>query len=72
MRFTPIGLIVIASVLHNQGAYLIPALLFSLVDTVIPLAVGIEAGRSAAKSSSRKVAATAQPAQTPTVAGSPS
>ena len=47
MRFTPIGLIVIATVLHNQGAYLIPALLFSLVDTVIPIAVGVEWGRAA-------------------------
>lgn len=47
MRFTPIGLVVIAAVLNNQGAYLIPALLFSLVDTVIPLAVGVEWGRAA-------------------------
>ena len=48
-RFTPIGLVVIAAVLNNQGAYLIPALLFSLVDTIIPLAAGIEFGRAAAK-----------------------
>src|SRR5262245_15004562 len=49
MRFTPLGLIVIATVLHNQGSYLIPALLFSLVDTVIPLLAGIEAGRVAGR-----------------------
>jgi BASS family bile acid:Na+ symporter len=49
MRFTPLGLIVIATVLHNQGDYLIPALLFSLVDTVIPLVAGVEAGRLASR-----------------------
>ena len=47
MRFTPVGLIVIATVLHNQGAYLIPALIFSLVCTVIPIVVGLELGRAA-------------------------
>ena len=45
MRFTPIGLLVISTVLHNQGAYLTPALLFSLVATVIPLVTGAEIGR---------------------------
>ncbi len=49
MRFTPIGLIVIATTLHNQGAYLIPALLFSLVATVIPIVAGLEVGRAAAR-----------------------
>lgn len=49
MRFTPIGLIVIATTLHNQGAYLIPALLFSLVATVIPIVAGLEVGRATAK-----------------------
>jgi bile acid:Na+ symporter, BASS family len=45
MRFTPIGLVVISTVLHNQGAYLTPALLFALVDTFVPLAAGAEIGR---------------------------
>ena len=47
MRFTPVGLIVIATVLNNQGAYLIPALIFSLVCTVIPIVAGLEVGRAA-------------------------
>ena len=54
MRFTPIGLIVIATTLHNQGAYLIPALLFSLVATVIPIVAGLEVGRAAAKSGKKQ------------------
>ena len=45
MRFTPIGLIVIGTVLDNQGAYLTPALIFALVDTIIPFALGAEIGR---------------------------
>ena len=48
MRFTPVGLIVIATVFNNEGAYLIPALIFSLVCTVIPIVVGLEIGRAAA------------------------
>ena len=49
MRFTPAGLIVIATVLNNEGAYLIPALIFSLFATVIPLGAGIEIGRAGGK-----------------------
>lgn len=45
MRFTPIGLVVIATVLHGQGAYLTPALIFALVDTVVPFALAAELGR---------------------------
>src|SRR4051794_30521154 len=45
MRFTPIGLVVIASVLDGQSAYLTPALIFALVDTVIPFAIAAEIGR---------------------------
>ena len=59
MRFTPIGLVVIAAVLNNQGAYLIPALLFSLVDTVIPLGVGVEWGRAAGRAEAPAVAESA-------------
>ena len=49
MRFTPVGLIVIATVLGNEGAYLIPALIFSLVCTVIPIVAGLDIGRAAGK-----------------------
>jgi BASS family bile acid:Na+ symporter len=43
-KFTPVGLVVIATVLHNQSAYLTPALVFVLVDTIVPLALGVEIG----------------------------
>jgi predicted Na+-dependent transporter len=46
MRFTPIGLVVISTVLHNQSSYLVPALMFALIDTIIPFAVGAEVGRA--------------------------
>ena len=45
MRFTPIGLVVISTVLQNQGAYLAPALVFALVDTIVPFVTGAEIGR---------------------------
>jgi BASS family bile acid:Na+ symporter len=64
MRFTPVGLIVIATVLHNDGAYLIPALIFSLVCTVIPIVAGLEVGRATGKVG-KKLAAEAAPAATP-------
>jgi BASS family bile acid:Na+ symporter len=57
MRFTPIGLVVIASVLHNQGAYLTPALIFALMDTVIPFAIALELGRRAHRQSARPASA---------------
>ena len=63
MRFTPVGLIVIATVLHNDGAYLIPALIFSLVCTVIPIVAGLEIGRATGKV--RKTQTEAAPAATP-------
>src|SRR5215471_6212989 len=59
MRFTPVGLIVIATVLHNDGAYLIPALIFSLVCTVIPIVAGIELGRAAKRQTAVDAPATA-------------
>jgi BASS family bile acid:Na+ symporter len=65
MRFTPVGLIVIATVLHNDGAYLIPALIFSLVCTVIPIVAGLEIGRAAAGTVAKKQTADATPAATP-------
>ncbi len=69
MRFTPIGLVVISTVLHNQGAYLTPALLFSLVATVIPLVTGAELGRYLTRAE-RKSAPAAVPASA--AAGAPS
>jgi predicted Na+-dependent transporter len=45
MRFTPIGLVVIATVLNGQGEYMTPALIFALVDTVIPFLLAAEIGR---------------------------
>ena len=45
MRFTPIGLVVISTVLDNEGAYLTPALLFAFVDTIVPFAIAAEVGR---------------------------
>jgi predicted Na+-dependent transporter len=45
MRFTPIGFVVISTVLHNQSAYLTPALMWGLVDTIIPFVVFAEVGR---------------------------
>jgi len=62
MRFTPLGLIVIATVLNNEGAYLIPALIFSLAATVIPLGFGLELGRAAGKVGKRQTAPAAAPA----------
>jgi predicted Na+-dependent transporter len=67
MRFTPIGLVVISTVLHSQGAYLTPALMFALVDTIIPFAVGAELGRYLTRAE-RKPATAAAPAS----AGAPS
>jgi BASS family bile acid:Na+ symporter len=70
MRFTPIGLVVISTVLHNQSAYLTPALIFALVDTVIPFGAGAELGKyltraaktqSPAASTARTPAAPARP-----------
>jgi bile acid:Na+ symporter, BASS family len=47
MRFTPIGLIVITTQLHGQAQYLVPGLVFALIDTIIPFLIGAEIGRHA-------------------------
>jgi BASS family bile acid:Na+ symporter len=49
LRFTPIGLVVIMTQLNGNGAYLAPALVFALVDTIVPFAIGLELGRSVTK-----------------------
>jgi BASS family bile acid:Na+ symporter len=69
MRFTPVGLIVIATVLHNDGAYLIPALIFSLVCTVVPIVAGLEIGRVAGKAGKKKTVAAAPAAANATPTG---
>jgi BASS family bile acid:Na+ symporter len=69
MRFTPVGLIVIATVLHNDGAYLIPALIFSLVCTVIPIVAGLELGRAAGKVAKERTAEAAPAAAAATPSG---
>jgi predicted Na+-dependent transporter len=60
MRFTPIGFIVISTVLHNQGAYLTPALMFAFVDTIIPFVTAAEVGRHLSRRTVK--AASASPA----------
>jgi BASS family bile acid:Na+ symporter len=69
MRFTPVGLIVIATVLHNEGTYLIPALIFSLVCTVIPIVAGLEIGRAAKKVGKKPTAEAAPAARAATPSG---
>jgi BASS family bile acid:Na+ symporter len=45
MRFQPLGFVIIATQLNNNGAYLTPALVFALVDTIIVFVIGAELGR---------------------------
>jgi BASS family bile acid:Na+ symporter len=57
MRFQPLGFVIIATQLDNNGAYLTPALIFALVDTVIVFVIGAELGRrSPAPARARKQA----------------
>ena len=51
-----VGLIVIATLPGNQGSYLVPALIFALVDTFVPILVGAEIGRRAAPTAKRSTA----------------
>jgi len=50
MRFQPIGLIIITTQLGGNSAYLAPALVFALIDTVLMFGIGIEIGRRQGKS----------------------
>jgi BASS family bile acid:Na+ symporter len=72
MRFTPIGLVVISTVLHNQGAYLTPALLFALVDTFVPLATGAEIGRFVSRPRAKPAPGARAAARAPSAATTPS
>jgi bile acid:Na+ symporter, BASS family len=70
MRFTPIGLLVISTVLHNQGAYLTPALVAGFADTVVPFVIAAEIGRFVSRSRAKpapgtRAAAGAAPAAAP-------
>jgi BASS family bile acid:Na+ symporter len=58
LRFTPIGLIVISTVLKAQGAYLAPALIFCLLDTFIPFGAGAEIGRRVSQTGGKAKPAT--------------
>jgi len=71
MRFTPIGLVVISTVLHNQGAYLTPALLFALVGTFVPLAAGAEIGRFVSRSRPKPASGARAAAKAPPAAATP-
>jgi len=61
LRFTPVGLFVIATVLKNQSAYLAPALIFCLLDTFIPFGAGAEIGRAVSKPTPKPTPHTATP-----------
>jgi BASS family bile acid:Na+ symporter len=54
MRFGSLGLIIIGTQLDGNASYLGPALVFTLLDFVLPLVLAIEIGR---KASTSKVAA---------------
>ena len=66
MRFVPIGLIVISTQLHNNPAYLAPALLYGIVYTFVMLGLGAELGHMGG---SRKPAATDIAGPEPATAG---
>jgi BASS family bile acid:Na+ symporter len=66
MRFTPIGLVVIMTQLDGNGSYLAPALVFALVDTIVPFALGLEIGRHVAKDG-KHVASAAPASSTPLI-----
>jgi BASS family bile acid:Na+ symporter len=71
LRFSPIGMVVIATVLKNQSAYLTPALLYGLVATVLGLGIPAEIGhrlahkRAAATQATVTLPDTPQPAHAP-------
>ena len=72
MRFTPIGLLVISTVLHNQGAYLTPALVAGFIDTVVPFVIAAEIGRFVSRSRAKPAPGARAAAGTPSAATAPS
>jgi len=72
MRFTPIGLLVISTVLHNQSAYLTPALVAGFIDTVVPFVIAAEIGRFVSRSRAKPAPGARAAAGTPSAATAPS
>jgi BASS family bile acid:Na+ symporter len=58
MRFGSLGLIIIGSQLNGNASYLGPALVFTLLDFVLPLLLAIEIGRKTAPKTPAGAAAT--------------
>ena len=71
MRFTPIGLLVISTVLHNQGVYLTPALVAGLIDTVVPFAIAAEIGRFVSRARPKPASGARAAAGAPPAAATP-
>jgi BASS family bile acid:Na+ symporter len=71
MRFTPIGLLVISTVLHNQGAYLTPALVAGFIDTVVPFVIAAEIGRFVSRSRAKPAPGARAAAGAPPAAATP-
>ena len=72
MRFTPIGLLVISTVLHNQGGYLTPALVAGFIDTVVPFVIAAEIGRFVSRSRAKPAPGARAAAGAPSAATTPS
>jgi len=58
MRFGSLGLIIIGTQLNGNAGYLGPALVFTLLDFVLPLVLAIEIGRKTAPKTSAAATAT--------------
>ena len=71
MRFTPIGLLVISTVLHNQGAYLTPALVAGFIDTVVPFLIAAEIGRFVTRSRPKPAPGARAAVEAPPAAATP-
>jgi len=52
VRFSSLGLIIIGTQLHGNPSYLGPAIVFALVDTIVPIFVAVEMGRRVRTSAS--------------------
>jgi len=59
IRFGSLGLIIIGSQLHGNAVYLGPAITFTLVDFVLPVAVAVEIGHRAGAEIGHRVGAKA-------------
>jgi BASS family bile acid:Na+ symporter len=61
MRFGSLGLIIIGTQLNGNAGYLGPALVFTLLDFVLPLVLAIEIGRKTAPKTSAAATGTSAP-----------